>query len=131
MKIFFNYLITCSLLVQPLCHDPVVYQGIPLAISQNVRFVLSFLGRMAEWKNRTLQFESHILCGPVQLGLAVVVSGGGASVRRLGLVRGGFAVYTQSLGCGLTRAGGGIYVSRRLGGLRSRGRAYPTGKPSH
>jgi hypothetical protein len=37
------------------CHDPVVYQGIPLAISQNVRFVLSFLGRMAEWKSGTLQ----------------------------------------------------------------------------
>jgi hypothetical protein len=36
------------------CHDPVVYQGIPLAISQNVRFVLSFLGRMAEWKSGTL-----------------------------------------------------------------------------
>jgi hypothetical protein len=42
------------------CHEPNVYQGIPLAISQNVRFVLSFLGRMAEWKSGTLQAASFL-----------------------------------------------------------------------
>jgi hypothetical protein len=45
-----------------------------------IRSVL-FMGLMVEWKSGTLQFESYILCGPVQLGLAVAVSGGGASVR--------------------------------------------------
>jgi hypothetical protein len=45
-----------------------------------IRSVL-FMGLIVEWKSRTLQFESHILCGPVQLGLAIAVSGGGASVK--------------------------------------------------
>jgi hypothetical protein len=39
------------------------------------------MGLMVEWKSGTLQFESYILCGLMQLGLAVAVSGGGASVR--------------------------------------------------
>jgi hypothetical protein len=36
---------------------------------------------MAEWKSGILQFESHILCGPMQLSLVVVISRGGVSVK--------------------------------------------------
>ena len=52
---------------------------------------------MAEWKSETLQFESHNLCGPVQLGLVVVISGGGASVRG-GLASCGGALPSQEVG---------------------------------